>query len=88
MGIKSIEVTDRLYWLGRYSERVYTSLRLFAKSYDDMLDKGDTYGELCRSLEIPNIYPTAQNFLRRYPFDESDPQLHRQQSSPGLRQRR
>ncbi|MCD7803222.1 MAG: alpha-E domain-containing protein [Clostridiales bacterium] len=57
MGIKSIEVTDRLYWLGRYSERVYTSLRLFAKSYDDMLDKGDTYGELCRSLEIPNIYP-------------------------------
>ncbi|MCC8129675.1 MAG: alpha-E domain-containing protein [Clostridiales bacterium] len=73
MGIKSIEVTDRLYWLGRYSERVYTSLRLFAKSYDDMLDKGDTYGELCRSLEIPNIYPTAQNFLRRYPFDESDP---------------
>lgn len=73
MGVKSIEVTNRLFWLGRYSERVYTTLQLFAKRYDQMLDQEDTYGEFCQSLEIPNIYPTAQNFLRRYPFDESDP---------------
>lgn len=73
MGVKSIEVTDRLYWLGRYSERVYTTLQLFAKRYDQMLDHEDRYGEFCQSLDIPNIYPTAQNFLRRYPFDESDP---------------
>lgn len=73
MGVKSLDVTNRLFWLGRYSERVYTTLQLFAKRYDQMLDQGDTYGEFCQSLDIPNIYPTAQNFLRRYPFDESDP---------------
>ena len=73
MGVKSLDVSNRLFWLGRYSERVYTTLQLFAKRYDQMLDQGDTYGEFCQSLDIPNIYPTAQNFLRRYPFDESDP---------------
>ena len=40
MGVKSIENTDRLYWLGRYSERVYTTLKLFGMSYDTMLEEG------------------------------------------------
>ncbi|WP_243159453.1 alpha-E domain-containing protein [Clostridium sp. SM-530-WT-3G] len=34
MGIISIEQSDRLYWLGRYTERVYTTLRIFSKSFD------------------------------------------------------
>ena len=29
MGIISIEKADHLYWLGRYTERVYTILRVF-----------------------------------------------------------
>ncbi len=29
MGVISIEHTDRLYWLGRYTERVYTTNRFF-----------------------------------------------------------
>lgn len=73
MGVKSVEVMDRLYWLGRYSERVYTTVQLFEKRFDQMLDQVDSYGEFCASLDIPNIYPTAQNFLHRYPFDERDP---------------
>lgn len=28
MGIISVENTDRLYWLGRYSERVYSTIQL------------------------------------------------------------
>ena len=37
MGIISLEQTDRLYWLGRYSERVYTTIRLFSQRYDIMI---------------------------------------------------
>ena len=38
MGIISLEKQDHLYWLGRYSERVYTTLKTFLLGYDQMLD--------------------------------------------------
>ena len=73
MGIVSVENTDRLYWLGRYSERVYTTIKLFAVSYDSMIDKYASYDEFCRKLDIPNIYNSTDDFLARYCFDECDP---------------
>ncbi len=74
MGIISVENADRLYWLGRYSERVYTTIRLFAKSFDDMIDSYlDSYAEFCKNLDIPNIYTSRDNFIERYCFDETDP---------------
>lgn len=39
MGIKSVVNADRLYWLGRYSERVYTTLKLFARSFDQLIEQ-------------------------------------------------
>lgn len=74
MGIISVENTNRLYWLGRYSERVYTTIRLFAVSFDDMIDNYiDSYADFCKSLDIPNIYTSKENFVERYCFDEEDP---------------
>lgn len=74
MGIISLEQTNRLYWLGRYSERVYTTIRLYSKCYDDMIDDiGENYADFCRMLEIPNIYRDKEDFNQRYGFDESDP---------------
>lgn len=74
MGIISIENTDRLYWLGRYTERVYTTICRYAKSYDSMIDtQFDEYETLCRELDIPNIYTSKEDFIRRYCFDETDP---------------
>lgn len=70
MGIISIEQTDRLFWLGRYTERVYTTMRLYFITYDAMLDdQGKDYREFCSQLEIPNIYTSAEDFNRRYAFD-------------------
>jgi len=72
MGIISIEQVDHLYWLGRYTERVYTTLNLFAKSFDMMIDADEeVYKKYCESLDIPNIYESKEDFLRRYPFDET-----------------
>ena len=74
MGIISIEHTDRLFWLGRYSERVYTTLRFFAEQYDSMLDlKEEEYKDFCKSQDIPDIYESAEDFSNRYCFDEKDP---------------
>lgn len=74
MGIISVEQTDHLYWLGRYTERVYTTLRLYFQSFDTMIDeKVDSYQKFCESIDIPNIYTSKEDFFRRYPFDESNP---------------
>lgn len=74
MGIISIENTYRLYWLGRYAERVYTTICRYAKSYDSMIDmKLDEYEAFCQDLDIPNIYTSKEDFVQRYCFDETDP---------------
>ncbi len=72
MGIKSITNTGRLYWLGRYSERVYTSLKLFASSYDTLIEQ-ENYKSVCRFLEIPDIYTDKEDFISRYAFDPANP---------------
>lgn len=74
MGIISVEQADRLYWLGRYAERVYTTLRIYFKSFDSMIDElADSYAEFCKSIDIPDIYTGKEDFLARYPFDPENP---------------
>lgn len=70
MGIISVEQADRLYWLGRYTERVYTTLRMYSKSFDTMIDEiSDSYQEFCRMMDIPDVYGNKDIFRRNYPFD-------------------
>ncbi|MDD6812325.1 MAG: alpha-E domain-containing protein [Lachnospiraceae bacterium] len=74
MGIISVEQTNRLFWLGRYSERVYTTLRIYSNSFDSMIDEiVDSYQEFCRMIDIPDIYGSKEAFKERYPFDEENP---------------
>ena len=74
MGIISVEQTNRLLWLGRYSERVYTTLRLYFGSFDSMIDKVSyDYKDFCRMVDIPDIYGSREAFQRSYPFEEGNP---------------
>lgn len=74
MGIISLEQQDRLYWLGRYTERVYTTLRMYSQSYDMMIDEiTDSYQEFCKMIDIPDIYGSKDEFKKKYPFDETNP---------------
>ncbi|MCQ2521600.1 MAG: alpha-E domain-containing protein [Lachnospiraceae bacterium] len=73
MGIISLEQADRLYWLGRYTERVYTTLNIFEKSFDELIDGiADSYDEFCKSIDIPNIYESKADFVKQYPFDPAN----------------
>ncbi len=74
MGIVSLINTDKLFWLGRYSERVYTTIRLFGESFDRVIDGDVKHIDLfCRSLDIPNIYSSGEDFVDRYLFDPQNP---------------
>lgn len=71
----SAEQADRLYWLGRYVERVFSTLILFNRSLDRMLDQNaDDYADFCERLSIPsNIYKDSDDFQTRYLFDPLNP---------------
>ena len=74
MGIISIEKADHLFWLGRYMERVYTTLDTFFSYYDRMLDLDpDAYHKFCEKLSIPDIYENREDFIHRYLFVREDP---------------
>ena len=74
MGIISVDRADRLFWLGRYTERVYTTIRLYSDSFDEMIDGiADNYVDFCKMIDIPDIYGSKEVFEEKYPFDEMNP---------------
>lgn len=74
MGIISLEKADHLFWLGRYTERVFTTLNTFFTYYDKMLDiEEEVYKKFCEKLAIPMVYKDKENFIRTYLFSENDP---------------
>lgn len=74
MGIISLNKASRLYWLGRYTERVYTGLKTAKPLYDANVDGCECdYRDYCRRLGIPGGYADTADFCKRYFFDRSNP---------------
>ncbi|MDD4991311.1 MAG: alpha-E domain-containing protein [Paludibacter sp.] len=73
-GISSAKA-NRLYWLGRYAERVYLTLHMLRKHFDLMIDEDkDSYISFCTKMGIENKYTSADDFTKRYLFDCSNPE--------------
>ena len=74
MGIISLEKADSLYWLGRYTERVYTTLRIFSDIFDRMIEQPEgIYSSYCQRLNIPDIYTSNHQFAVSYLFGKDNP---------------
>ena len=74
MGVISMEKVDHLYWLGRYTERVYTTLRVFFHIYDRIIEQPEgMYSKYCEKLDIPDIYTSNRQFVQSYLFGEYNP---------------
>lgn len=70
----SMTKINNLFWLGRYSARVDTTIRYLAKWYDSMLDgKVIDFQHFCQSLDIPCHYLSAYQFMRSYIFEKKNP---------------
>ena len=73
-GISSAKAS-RLFWLGRYAERVYLTLHMLRKHFDIMIDEDkDSYIVFCIKMGIENKYRSAEDFTKRYLFDLSNPE--------------
>lgn len=74
MGVISLDRADSLFWLGRYTERVFTTVKVFFQYYDKMIDQNENaYQKFCMELSIPDVYGSRENFVRDYILDEANP---------------
>ncbi len=74
MGIISVEKVNNLFWLGRYTQRVYTTLQRYNTGFDEMLDLDVHFFEkYCEALNIPNIYTDYENFIKSYGYNTDNP---------------
>jgi len=73
MGTISVEYSSNLYWLGRYTERAYTTLNTFFDYYDKTLDKDkNSYKDFLGKLDIEDKYGDYLSFIRGYLYDDAD----------------
>lgn len=65
---------NRLFWLGRYTERAYISLHLLRRYHDRMID-GDpnVYQEYSQRLSNGIPYPDKESFRTGYMYDSQNP---------------
>jgi uncharacterized alpha-E superfamily protein len=67
MSIISVEHKSNLYWLGRYAERIYTTLDTFFDYHDATLDKDkNSYRGFLEKLEIEDKYGNYENFIQGF----------------------
>ncbi|WP_407397084.1 alpha-E domain-containing protein [Treponema sp.] len=67
----TLKQVDSIYWLGRYTERVLTTLKVFMDVYDSQLDSHFDYAKYCSDLDIYNGFSSLSDFCQRYAFDRT-----------------
>ena len=73
MSTISKEHSDRLFWLGRYTERLFITLRTLDKLYDRMIDEKHGYKEFLGYFGLIDTYKDSRDFIRSFLYDESNP---------------
>lgn len=71
--IISAAKANRLYWLGRYEERVYMTIHLMNKCYDKMIDgERADYNDFWQKLDVAGSYTTNEEFTLGMLYDEDN----------------
>ena len=73
MSTISKEHGDRLFWLGRYTERFFITLRSLDKLYDKMIDEKHGYKEYLAYFGLDDTYSDSHDFIRSFLYDDSNP---------------
>lgn len=65
---------NRLFWMGRYVERVYMTLHLLRRVYDKMIDgEPADYKSFWQKLDMTDSYASTGEFTLGMMYDEQNP---------------
>lgn len=73
MGTISLEHSDHLYWLGRYTERFFTTIKALGKVYDDMIEAKQGYKFYLDCFGLADTYGDSREFMHSFLFDMNNP---------------
>lgn len=74
MGTITVEQGNRLYWLGRYVERAFTSMKALEDLNDKIIDRNAAcYKEYLTKFGMPDVYGSAEEFLNSFVYDKENP---------------
>lgn len=74
MGTISVEHGDRLFWLGRYTERVFTTLKVLEQLSDMVIDKNEgAYIEYLAAFGLGDTYGNSADFFKSFIYDKDNP---------------
>lgn len=74
MGLLTLSKVDALWWLGRYTERVFTTLKTFFPFYDDCLDhEPERFRVFSDALDLGADMSNFDSFLYDFLYDRSNP---------------
>ena len=73
MGTISLDNSDRLFWLGRYTERVFTTLKALEALYDKSIEKGNRlYKDYLECFDLDDRYRDTEDFMSSFLFDDDN----------------
>ncbi|MCM1299749.1 MAG: alpha-E domain-containing protein [Firmicutes bacterium] len=73
MGTISIDHSDRLFWLGRYTERAFTTLKALEALFDKAIDGGSkTYRDYLDCFGLLDGYADTEAFMQSFLFDKGN----------------
>lgn len=69
----SKEHGERLYWLGRYAERFFTTLKSLERLYDKVIDRDpEHYKKYLACFALKDIYGGYKDFFASFIFDKNN----------------
>ncbi len=73
MGAISLEKSQQMFWLGRYTERVFTTMQSYLLLFDATVDERQVvYDKFCEALGIPDVYGSQAAFFENFLYDGQD----------------
>lgn len=72
MGTISIEHGDHLYWLGRYTERAFTTLTALQKTLDKLIDTQHGYTDYLAFFGLTDVYTDNMDFIENFLYNAAN----------------
>ncbi len=69
MGTVTLNKNNRLYWLGRYAERVYQDVESIRDMLDSAIDNDPDFSKICRKIGVYNDFISVEDFCHRCCFN-------------------
>lgn len=74
MGTITVDQGIKLYWLGRYTERAFTTMKSIENVHDKLIDSDPVfYHKFLSYFGLSDIYGGTENFLHSFIYDRNNP---------------